>query len=341
MSRSAVKTGAKTVSTRSKARAVDPDPPLLSKLRFDEVALFVQVAEAGSIAAAARRLGVPTSTVGRAIARLESDLGVALVRRMAQGPTLTEQGLRLARVASPHVAALRDVAAALGRDAAEAYGTIRITAPSDLGTLLLGPLLPGFLARYPRLSVDLDLSLRLVDLVAEGFDLAIRVMTRPLPSSSLVARKLARLDLGLYAGTTYLARSDAPSRPESLANHDHVFFQRLVSKNALVLEGPTGRIRVPLSPRVGAEDFFFVREALVAGGGIGALPWYVAHNEVAAGRLLRVLPDYRLAGTTAYLVHPPQRPLSPKLRLMRAFLLDAVPRLLVDPASDRTSPSSR
>lgn len=307
-------------------------PSVLNRLRFDELAVFIQVAQVGSIAAAARRLGLPKSTVGRAIARLEADFGVALVRRMAQGQALTEQGQTLASLAAPHVAALSDVASALGRESSEVYGTLRITAPPDLGTLALGPILPGFLARYPRLSVDIDHSLRLVDLVSEGFDFAIRVMRRPLPSSSLVARKLARLDLGLYASTTYLSRHDAPRKPDSLLQHELVYFQRLAPNSELVLEGPSGKVKTPFVTRMGANDFFFVRQAIVHGAGIGALPWYVAQDEVAAGRLVRVLPEYRLAGTTAYLVHPPLRPLPPKLKVFRSFLLEHAPRLLVEPS---------
>lgn len=303
----------------------------LSRVRFDELAVFVEVAETGSIAAAARRLGVPKSTVGRAVARIEEDFGVSLVRRMSRGPALTEPGRMLANLAAPHVAALRDVSSALGREASEAYGTLRVTAPSDLGTLVIGPLVAGFLARYPRMRIEMVHTLRVVDLVGEGFDLAVRVMTRPLPHSALVAKRIARLDLGLYAGTTYLARREAPKRPEDLRNHDHVFFQEGVARAVLALEGPKGNVKVPIEARIGANDFFFVREAVAGGAGIGALPWFVANAEVAAGRLVRVLPEHRLAGTIAYLVHAPSRPLSPKLQVFRAFLLEHAPRLLLEP----------
>jgi DNA-binding transcriptional LysR family regulator len=303
----------------------------LSRVRFDDLAVFVEVAEAGSIAVAARRLGVPKSTVGRAIARVEQDFGASLVRRMARGPALTEPGQLLANLAAPHVAALRDVASALGREGTEAYGTLRVTTPPDLGTLVIGPLVAGFLARYPRMRIDIDHTLRIVDLASEGYDLAIRVMRGPMPPSSLVAKKLVRLDLGLYAGSTYLARRDAPRRAEDLAHHDHVSFERGAARDVLALEGPLGTVQVPIKARVGANDFFFVREAIVHGAGIGTLPWYVANAEVVAGRLVRVLPEYRRADTTAYLVHAPTRPLSPKLQAFRSFLLEHAPRLLTEP----------
>jgi DNA-binding transcriptional LysR family regulator len=303
----------------------------LSRVRFDDLAVFVEVAAAGSIAVAARRLGVPKSTVGRAIARVEQDFGVSLVRRMARGPSLTEPGQLLANLAAPHVAALRDAASALGREATEAYGTLRVTAPPDMGTLIIGPLVAGFLARYPRMRIDVDHTLRIVDLVGEGYDLALRVMRGPMAPSSLVAKKLARLDLGLYAGAAYLARREAPKRAQELAHHDHVSFQRGSARDVLALDGPTGTVQIPITARVSANDFFFVREAIVHGAGIGTLPWYVANAESVAGRLVRVLPEYRLADTIAYLVHAPARPPSPKLQAFRSFLLEHAPRLLAEP----------
>ena len=143
-----------------------------SRTRFDELGVLVTVAEAGSLSAAAKQLGVPKSTVGRAIARLEEELGVSLVRRMARGPALTEPGLVLANRAAPHIAGLRDAAAAQGRESQEAYGLLRVTAPADVGAHLIAPLLPGFFARHPRVRVEIENTLRVVDLVREGFDLA-------------------------------------------------------------------------------------------------------------------------------------------------------------------------
>src|SRR4051812_21370629 len=121
-------------------------PEQLQRTRFDELAVLVAVAEAGSLTGAARNLAVPQSTVGRAIRRLEVDLGVPLARRMARGQPLTEPRRVLAELAAPHVAGLRDVTAALGREATEAYGLLRVTAPPDIGAMVLGPLLSGFLA---------------------------------------------------------------------------------------------------------------------------------------------------------------------------------------------------
>lgn len=298
------------------------------RIRFDEIAVFVEVAATGSLAAAARRLGVPKSTVGRAVARVEHDLGVALVRRMAHGPPLTEAGQRVAAIAAPHVGALRDLSAALESRAEEIYGTLRVTAPPDVGTLVLAPLVAAFVAQHPRVHVELDLTMRVVDLAREGFDAAVRIARRRLPSSSLVAKRLARLDLGLYAGATYAARRGLPKKPEDLPEHEHVLFDGRRGRSTLRLESPKALVRVPVRGRTSANDFFFLREAIAAGTGIGPLPRFVARADLAAGRLVRVLPEFSLEGSTAYLVHPPMRPIEPRLRAFRAFVLDRAPSLL-------------
>jgi DNA-binding transcriptional LysR family regulator len=304
-------------------------PPSLERTRFDELAVLVEVAEAWSLAAAAKQRGVPKSTIGRAIRRVEEQLGVSLVRRMAHGPALTEPGRMLASLAAPHVAALRDVSAALGRDANEAYGLLRVTAPADVGAMVLAPLLPGFLARYPRVQIEVEHTLRVVDLVREGLDLAIRISMTRLPSSTLIAKKLARMHLGLYAGTAYAARHDLPKHPDDLAGRDCV--EHSAGSNPRVLEGPNGVVKVSVQSRVSANDFFFVREAIAAGCGIGPLPWFLASPELAAGRITRVLPEYRVLGGMTYLVHPPAKPLAPKLVAFCAYLHEHAPRLIVQP----------
>jgi DNA-binding transcriptional LysR family regulator len=305
-------------------------PDSLPLDRFDELAVFVEIAEAGSLTAAARRLGVPKSTVSRALSRLEGALGTALVRRLSRGPALTEQGRQLAALAAPHVAGLRDAALALGRAVEEPYGTLRVTAPVDIAQVVLGPILPAFLARYPSVGIEVDLTHRYVDVVGEGFDAALRVSTRPLPSSTLLARKIAPIDIGLYAGTTYLARREPPRRLEDLALHEHVLFQPQRGRAKLVLEG-RGRGEVTVQGRIGGNDFFFLREAIVAGAGIGPLPWFVARSEIESGRLQRVLPSIGLKSASVFWVQPPTRPMPRKLEAFRDFVLEHAARLLVPP----------
>lgn len=313
--------------------SLPPPPSSAGHGRLDELAVFVDVATAGSLAAAARRLGVPKSTIGRAVARLEVSLGAALVRRHGSGPGLTDAGRALLAEAAPHVAALRDLSAATARAGAEISGHLRLTTTADLARVVLGPLVAGFVARHPAITVEVDASTRLIDLVGEGFDLALRVARGALASSSLIARRVARLDLGLYASPGYLARCGAPRRPEDLAAHEHVLIAARAGRAVMALDGPRGGGKVTVRGRIAGNDPDFLREAAVAGAGVAPLTWMVARDEVTAGRLVRVLPEHRLAGTSVYLVHPPLRPLPVRTEAMRRLLLEQAPALLLEPSA--------
>ncbi len=295
---------------------------------LNELGVLVEVAEAGSLSAAAKRLGVPKSTVGRAVRRVEEDLGVPLVRRMSRGPALTESGRLLADMAAPHIAALRDAPAALGRAKSEAYGVLRITTLPDLASLVLAPLLPGFLARHPRVRLEMAFMRRTVDLVREGFDLAIRAsVSARLPSSALVAKKIGPNNIALYASTQYAARRELPKRPEDLVDHDNVVFFS-GGANEYHLRGPKRSVKVKVAGRVSGDDFFFVREAVAAGLGIGAMPCFMATQELAEGRFVRVLPEYQYALGAMYVVYPAAKPLPAKVTAFTSYLGEHAPRLL-------------
>ena len=250
---------------------------------------------------------------------------------MTTGPALTEPGRLLADMAAPHIAALRDASAGLGRAASEVYGLLRITTVADIGSLVLAPLLPGFLARHPRVRPELVLTLRSVDLVREGFDVGIRATLKgALPPSALIAKKLGPLNIGLYAGTQYAARRELPKQPRDLLEHDNVVFFP-GDANTYDMKGPKGAVKLKVPGRVSGDDFFFVREAVVAGIGIGPMPWFMASHEVAAGRVVRVLPDYQAMLGAMYLVYPPAKPLPPKVAAFTAYLREHAPRLLGPP----------
>jgi len=155
-------------------------------------------------------------------------------------------------------------------------------------------------------------------------------MRGSLPASSLIAKKLGPVNIAFYASPQYAARRELPKRLEDFHDHDTVgFFPG--DANVFSLTGPTGTAKVKLEPRVSGTDFFFVREAIVAGLGIGPLPWFAARHELAAGRVVRVLPDHQMTMGTLYLVYPPAKPLPPKVQAFTSHLREHVPRLL-DPA---------
>lgn len=157
----------------------------------------------------------------------------------------------------------------------------------------------GFSLRYPRMVVEMHLSTRMVDLVADGFDAAFRIATT-LKDSGLVARRVGRISLQLFAAPAYLARRGTPFAPKDLEQHDGVSFP---SGQPLRLEGPS-RVSVRLVPRLIADDMFFSREAQRRGMGIGALPTFLAEENVVAGRLVRVLPRWSMLSGAVYLVFP-------------------------------------
>jgi len=299
--------------------------------RLDELGVLVDVAEAGSLTAAAKRLSVPKSTVGRSIRRIEEDLGVSLVRRMARGPALTEPGRVLADLAAPHIAALRDVTSALGRSSSEAYGLLRVTMPADIAGYVVAPLLAGFLARHPCVRLEIAHGLRVVDLVREGFDLAIRASwPKPMPSSSLIAKRLGTLSMGLYAGATYAAQRELPKNLDELLDHGVVLFYP-GEHNTFPYIGPKGRVELKIPGRVSGDDFFFTRGAIVAGVGIGMLPWFMASPELAAGRIVRVLPDHAPVAAQIYVVYPPAKPVPPKVTAFCSYMAEHAPRLITEP----------
>ena len=290
-----------------------------------EVATFVRVVEAGSFAAGSRLLGVPKSTLSRAVTRLEDEMRVKLVRRSARPLALTDAGDAFFQRVAPLVADLRDAMATLADVERVPRGALRVTAPAGVGEGVLGELLVRFSTRYPQIQLDVDLSGRVVDLARDGYDVAIRTSTR-LPDSSLVARKLARIELRLYASPAYLARRGTPMTVGELAEHDGLLFRPPDARAPWSATGPGAGGDAPRAPRIIANDFHFLRAALRAAGGVGLLPSFLATDDVMAGRLTRVLPEWSRGGGTLYLVYPDNRPLPQKVIAFRDFLVESLRR---------------
>jgi DNA-binding transcriptional LysR family regulator len=261
---------------------------------LDRISYFVAVAELASFSAAGRKLGVPTSTVSRAVAGFEAGLGLQLFRRTTRHVSLTPEGAALFERLGP---ALHSVSSALAsapeRD--QPAGLLRVTAPPDIGAIFLASAIRRFTARYPLVSVEVRLTSRPVDLIREGVDVAIRGTTGQLEDSTLVARKLALVELRIYASPTYLARAGTPRSAGDLAGHDLVAFRgwKYPREIAAAMRGA----------RIVCDDFLFTRVALVAGAGIGLLPPFVARDDVSAGTLVPVLPKFAHRGGRVFLVH--------------------------------------
>ena len=279
--------------------------------------LLEAVGRTASFTAAAAELGLPKSSASRGIARLEEELGVQLLFRTTRRVSLTAAGVSLLDRLAP---LLRSVSAALGempeREEAPS-GTLRLTAPVDLGVLVLAEVLERYTARYPAVSVDLHLTGRVVDLVGEGFDVALRVAAR-LEDSSLVVRRVAPVVLHLYASPVYLARRGTPRAEEDLDGHDFVVFRG--GPQQLRASGPPRRPGRP--PRIACDDLLFARDAVRAGAGVGLLPTFMARPDVLAGALVRIFPRFERQAGNVYVVAPAARHVPRKVTAFRELLVE-------------------
>jgi DNA-binding transcriptional LysR family regulator len=289
-----------------------------SKTSIDpnDLLIFAHVAELGSFSRAAEKMGLPKSTVSRRLAGLEQRLGERLLLRTTRRQTVTEFGLQLLEHARQVVSEVDAVAALSEHRQSAPSGRLRVSMPSDFANLLLTDTLAAFVAMHPRISLELDLSPRRVDLMGEGFDVAIRIGDLP-DDGMLAARRLFDLSTGLYASPQYLAAFGHPTLPEDLLHHNAVGLlgangepvKWSLSKGEARWEGiPPGR--------VSANSPELLLRLARAGAGIAAAPDAFALSDVRQGRLLRVLPDWRLPSQKVSAVFPGRKLMPAKTRAL-------------------------
>jgi len=280
--------------------------------------IFEAVARTGGFSSAAKELRMPKSSVSRGVARLEADLGTQLVLRTTRQVSLTEAGTALYDRLTPLLASVRTALSEVPEREEQPTGTLRITAPADLADLVLAEAVARYSARYPAVSVELHLTGRVVDLVAEGFDLALRVAAK-LEDSSLVVRKVAALTFQLYASSRYLARRGTPRHEADLAGHDWVVFRSGPQKLRV---GPGKGAPPGSTGRIVCDDLLFVRDAIRFGGGLGFLPTFMAEPDVVAGTLVRVLPRLERPAGVLHLVTPAARHVPARVAAFRDLVTD-------------------
>ena len=290
--------------------------------RVGDIALFLQVLEHGSISAAARHLDLSVAVASQRLKRLEAGLGVRLFHRSTRRLQVTPEGQRLAERGRVLVEELEALGSGLREAASEVSGTLRVTLSATFGRMYVAPLLPEFMARHPRLRLSVHLSDPYVDLVREGFDLAIRIGT--LEDSSLVARRITADRRVVCASPEYLARHGEPRTPAELAAHECLL---LVGRNGLNdlwrFTGPDGQeTAVRVRGRFESDLGDFIRDAGVAGQGIATyMYWHIA-DDLRAGRLRLLLPDYRLPDTAISAVTPHRQSMLPRVRAFTDFLAE-------------------
>jgi DNA-binding transcriptional LysR family regulator len=284
-------------------------------LDIDELRTFVEVADSGGITSAAVRLGVAKSIVSRRLLRLEAELGVQLLARTTRGAALTEAGSTFRDYAA-RVCAEIDIARETILPAGDLRGRLRIAAPLSFGPTHFAPVLAGMARRHPQLHLQTCYSDRFVDLVAEGYDCAIRV--GHLADSNLIARRIAPINGKLVASPAYIDAHGAPRTLEEL--HDHEALMQNTEAWQLMDRGEVVSVR--LQGRFKADNGMALVAAAVAGLGIGYLPNGLTRAHLASGALVQVLPNHPARPAGVYVVRPPGQHPARKIRVLIELLIE-------------------
>lgn len=293
---------------------------------LNDMLFFAEVAERGSFAAAARNLGLPKSRLSRRVAELEAQLGVRLLQRTTRKLSLTDVGETYLR----HCQALRESAQAAADAVAhvqtEPRGTIRVACPVTLAQTVLGEVMPIYLARYPKVRVEMEVNNRVVDLVQEGVDVALRVRLTLEESGSLVIKRLDQARSVLVASPALLARQGTPSTLEEAGRLDSVAMSATDGLVNIRLTSAEGReATLQYAPRYIADDLLTLKYAVLGGSGMCWLPDYMCEDELRDGRLVRLLPEWSTPVGVVHAVFPSRRGMSPAVRSFLDFLGEYVP----------------
>jgi DNA-binding transcriptional LysR family regulator len=292
--------------------------------RFMEMQTFVAVVEAGSFVGGADALDVSKSVVSRVVGELEARLGVRLLQRTTRRLSLTPEGQLFFERCKDLLSGVASAESEITEHAGHVKGELRVSAPVTFGLLHLAPLWPAFMARHPHLVLDVTLGDRLVDLVDEGFDLAVRIAQ--LGNSSLVSRKLATTRLVLCASKRYLKSHPAIQHPSDLALHTVFTYSLLATGEHWHFHGPEGEVVVKVNPRLRSNSGDSCCMAALQHQGLVLQPTFLVGEHLASGALVEVLPRYRSAELGIYAIYPSRKNLSPKVRHLVDFLVAAFER---------------
>ncbi|MGE0314971.1 MAG: LysR family transcriptional regulator [Lautropia sp.] len=289
--------------------------------RFQEMRAFVAVVDAGSFVRAGDALNLSKTAVSRLVGDLEARLGARLLYRTTRRLSLTPEGEVFHERCRQLLDGVEAAEAEVSAHAVEAVGQLRINVPVTFGLLHLAPLWPAFMALHPKVALDVTLADRLVDLVDEGYDLAVRIAR--LQTSSLVSRQLTSTRLVLCASPEYLRRHGEPAHPADIARHAVISYTLLASGDQWAFDGPQGPVSVKVSPRMRTNSGDTCCAAALQHQGIVLQPSFLVGPHLASGALLELLPAFRAIELGVYAVYPNRKHLTPKVRVMIDFLVDA------------------
>ncbi len=288
--------------------------------RYENMNAFVRVVETGSISAAADHMNVAKSVVSRRLKELEEHLGVELFHRTTRQMNLTDSGRAFYQQSVRILADILEAEHATSQVHGALKGTLKVALPLSFGLMHLGPAINEFLQAHPDIEFDLDFNDRQVDLLAEGFDLAIRIAN--LPDSSLIARRLAPIQTVMCASPAYLERMGTPQSPQDLIHHRCLVYNLIGNlENWNVFEASGQLIKTRITPYLKASNGEFLRDAAIDGQGIVLLPTFIVYQEIERGALVPLLTNYRYSPLAAYAIYPQTRHLSQRVRAFVDFLV--------------------
>ncbi len=283
-------------------------------------AVFTKVVETGGFSAAARELNMSKSAVSKHIAKLEDRLGVRLLNRTTRKLSPTEVGTTFYERALRIVQDVEETEQAASALHTEPRGTLRLNVPMSFGYLHVAPALAEFTDRYPDIRIDMDLNDRVVNLLDEGYDIAIRIAR--LPDSTLTARKLAPFRLAICASPQYWKKNGIPTCPEDLRDHNCLIYSYLLNENIWPFQGPDGEIAVKVSGNLRANNGDALRAAALEGAGVFLGPTFIVNDDFRTNRLQPILTDFMKTDLAIYAVYPHNRYLSAKVRAFVDFLAE-------------------
>jgi len=289
---------------------------------LNDIVVFTKVAETKSFTGAADQLGLPKSTVSRKLAQLEERLGVRLVQRTTRKLALTEIGEAYYARAARIVADVQAAEQVVTDMQATPRGRLRVTAPIDLSTRYLGAIIAAFIADHGDITVELDATDRVVDLIEEGFDVAVRF--GQLPESTLIARKVGTITAWLCASPAYLAKRGTPTTVDELEDHDKVLFAPSARSTGWTLQNGDQTYELGRPARFISNNLGAVRDVALAGGGIAVMTEFMVACDVHDGKLVRVLPDWHSRNIDVQAVYPARQNLPPRLQLFLDHLAKAL-----------------
>ena len=295
---------------------------------LNDLYYFAAVVDHGGFAAAERALGIPKSRLSRRISALEGELGVRLLQRATRCFAVTDVGTSVHRHAQSMLAEAQAAREAVDRLSAEPRGVVRVSVPVGLAQQQIPQLLPEFLARYPKVRVQLHVSNRRVDLINEGFDVAVRVRNKLDDDGSLIMRSFGQIQELLVASPAYLDRAGRPKTPDELADHVTLSMSEDEARQRWELQRDGETRRIDLKPRVAGFDFPMLMALAKQGVGITMLPETLCADAVRAGELEVVLPQWRLPQGIAHVVFASRRGMLPAVRVFIDFLAEKVPPML-------------